>query len=361
MSSIPTIRRVLLSLLPLALLGAFIAVPLSPKRPNVRVTGRLPFEAGVDTRTYEFRLGTKQPELTFGGSSRLGRGRVSISFVQDGQHNVSRTLEGRDSFSYTFSFGKPFEPGVYRIVVTSRDAAGTFEFHAGGKPPLEFQQKLYLLLLAAIALLWLRILLVRCRRGSSSAEIARLKAKAGILGFGLVLALIYPIIHEAGHAIPMLCFGAFSLRGSDFIGLRGTPHVNYLPGVTLQPWQSCIVSLGGPLLPTLVGWMLLVAWAFIRRRRGMGEVSEAALLWVSGVLMVGQAGAIIPILGLARDGDYTGFVSNLPAPLWVANGIHLAILAANVWAITIIARRLLRIGNALRGRLRPEEHSAQAG
>lgn len=352
-----TSRKILPKLLFLALLAAFFATPLPMHPPLFQVREMLPFDAAPmspsasQIRIYDFRLTRSRPDITVHFSSQLSSGRVEFTLA-DGKSSAVWGLRGRDSAESTFSFGHDFQPGAYKLKVESWDARGTFRAGVLAARPWQYHQKLYVVLAVGLAVLAVRMFIARRKEGSVAPASRKHAAMAYVLGFGLVLALLYPIIHETGHALPMIAFGAFSLRGSDFIGAWGHPHVEYLPGVKLEPWQYCIIALGGPLLPSVVGWLLFVLWAAVRPRRTMSFGLEAGLLWTSAVMMVGQAGTLIPMLGLASDGDYSGFVQNLAAPLWVANAVHLGLLAINCVLIYHIVRRLLEIGRAVAARKR---------
>ena len=351
-----TARAILPRLVFILLLGVFLAAPLPYRPPLFDVSGRAPFDdapassSAAQSRTYEFRLDRSRPDLTVRFSTRLSGGQVAFTLRDGDKSSATWGLIGRDSVQATFGFGREFRAGAYTLKVESKNARGEFRARVFGARPWQYHQKLYILLAAGALAFGLRLFVVKRRGDAAAPQAVILRYVVRLLLFGLGLTLLYPIIHEAGHALPMIAFGAFSLHGSDFIGAFGHPHVNYLPGADLQPWQYCLISLGGPLLPSVVGWLLFVLLGALKRGRSLGLTFEAALLWTSGLLMMGQAGALIPMLGLASDGDYTGFVTNLAAPVWAANLIQLALLAVNAVLIWRIAHRLLEIGRLVKAR-----------
>ena len=243
-----TARAILPRLVFILLLGVFLAAPLPYRPPLFDVSGRAPFDdapassSAAQSRTYEFRLDRSRPDLTVRFSTRLSGGQVAFTLRDGDKSSATWGLIGRDSVQATFGFGREFRAGAYTLKVESKNARGEFRARVFGARPWQYHQKLYILLAAGALAFGLRLFVVKRRGDAAAPQAVILRYVVRLLLFGLGLSLLYPIIHETGHALPMIAFGAFSLHGSDFIGAFGHPHVSYLPGVELQPWQYLSVS-----------------------------------------------------------------------------------------------------------------------
>jgi hypothetical protein len=135
------------------------------------------------------------------------------------------------------------------------------------------------------------------------------------------LGIGYAILHEGGYNIGLWLFGALDLGRSDMLGIGGIPHSGRAIGASLTDWHQAVVSFGGPVLPILVGYVLLALGVSPVGRRVRARIPAldaflsmaTALFLFSGVALAAQAlGIVYP------DSDFGGFVSHLGLPLWVS-------------------------------------------
>ncbi len=158
------------------------------------------------------------------------------------------------------------------------------------------------------------------------------------------LIFLYLLFHEGGHALGSSLFGRYNFNRSDFWGIHSSPHSAINASVQVKPWQRAIESFAGPMLPTFIGWALFLLWRSrpgrrIRYRRTMLNLylsAIVAMLVLPSVVMPGY------ILGLITDGDWRGFIENVPAPLWLVNTLLSIVLLINTFILWRIVPELWR-------------------
>lgn len=175
----------------------------------------------------------------------------------------------------------------------------------------------------------------RIRHGLPTPALLACRLAFLTIGMGLFVLFLYLLLHEGGHALAALSFGSFDLHGSDFFGLRGSPHSGVNPNVLLTPWQRAIHSIAGPLLPVFTAYLL---FGFGRSKRGellRGKSPFVDALWslATLTLLASALGLLLPVTGLGTDGDYSGFVNSAPVPLWQANLFLLACVLFSAWLV----------------------------
>lgn len=148
---------------------------------------------------------------------------------------------------------------------------------------------------------------------------------------GFVLIFLYLLFHEGGHSLAELAFGRYDFARSDFWGIRGSPHSGGKMGPALEPWQQALISGGGPMLPTLAGWVLFVFWAshFGRRLRTARHIVNLYLSTIVAMMVFPFVAVGGCLLGIISDGDWHGFINNVPGPLWLVRTIAWGILVVN--------------------------------
>ncbi len=154
------------------------------------------------------------------------------------------------------------------------------------------------------------------------------------IAFGIFSsAILYPIVHESGHALAGLALGG-RIDEVVLTGLSGdTPHVKFshLPDGA-GPWMRA----GGVFLPILVAYGLLVVWLGPGRRlsvfRQVLLLTPAVLFLVSGFGIDDHLRGMAEQLGCASEGSVL-LVKTIPA--WLA-----------LAAYALVGRRLWRLSQA---------------
>ena len=164
-----------------------------------------------------------------------------------------------------------------------------------------------------------------------------------------VLIFLYLLVHEGGHALGAMFTGRFDYSRSDFWGIHGNPHSGIKPGTSVGPWQRAIESFSGPALPTLIGWALFVFWTLPFVKRAC-ETHHLLNLYLSAIIAM----SVFPfiaiagyLLGVISDGDWRGFIENVPGPLWLVHTLLWAALLANAFILWRVVPELRRSFRAL--------------
>ncbi len=146
-------------------------------------------------------------------------------------------------------------------------------------------------------------------------------------------AIVYPTLHEAGHALTGLALGG-RIDQVVFTGLSGdTPHVkfSYLPDGA-RPWMSA----GGVFLPILIAYGLLVVWFGPGHR--LPVFRQVLLLTLAVLLLISGFGIDDHLRGMAQQLGCTSRGSVLlvkTIPAWLA----LAAYAAIAWRLWRLSQR----------------------
>jgi hypothetical protein len=159
-----------------------------------------------------------------------------------------------------------------------------------------------------------------------------------------LLIFLYLLFHEGGHALGASIFGRYDWSRSDFWGIHGSPHSGIKPGVSVEPWQRAIESFAGPMLPTLIGWVFFLLWRSrvgkrIRSGRPMVNIYLCAIVCMSVFPFVAVLGCLV---GLISDGDWRGFIENVPGPLWLVKALVWGVLLVNGFILWRVGPELWR-------------------
>ena len=246
-----------------------------------------------------------------------------------------------------FSCGKDVAAGFYTIRVREDNVTGKYSIEIGGRAGITRWQKFLMLLVSIFALsgalnLWRRH---RSRVGRPIPALAGSRSVFLATGIALFVVLFYLLLHEGGHALAAISFGSFDLSRSDFFGLYGNPHCGFNPKVQLANWQKAIRFIAGPLLPTLVGYILFAFW---RTKWGTGLRGKSAivdLFWSVTIFTIffSHLGLLIPITRLGSDSDYSGFINHIPFARWQADALLLIVALINVYLLFRIVRHLVHL------------------
>jgi len=234
----------------------------------------------------------------------------------------------------SFSCGRNLPAGTYTLRVHETGATGEYSIEIGSRAGVTWWQRL---LVACVGVLAFTgglslVYLLRTRAGRSS----RALAAAPYAFLAVVIAVssifLYLLFHEGGHALAAICFGDFDWSRSDFFGFGGSPHSGVKPGVKLASWQRAVQSVAGPMLPLIVAYLLFIGWRSAWGKRVRGERWAVDVLWsfVLFIFLFSGFGPLLPVFGVAPDGDYNGFVQNIPFARWQANAFFIAIAIVNV-------------------------------
>jgi hypothetical protein len=187
--------------------------------------------------------------------------------------------------------------------------------------------------------------------GIGGAGMRQMGARFGWYLFLATFWLVYPLVHEAGHALALSAYNAWEAAGTSLSPIGGQlPHVSAKPSAHLARWQIAIAAIAGGLLPTLLGYASFALGVSPFGRRWRSHGLRADLGWCAFTLMLVFPQAVPgPMLfpGVIHDTDYTLFIQNVGLPLWIANSALAVIALINLTIVAWLGRHLfLRIRTA---------------
>jgi hypothetical protein len=305
----------------------------------------LELQAGRPSASASFTISRTVDQFHVG--VRPAANRQLLSLIISGSEGLvcSATTE-----STRFSFGREIPPGTYTVTLRQETGNDGAQVVIADKKPVyltgwQIWSRTFLGLLV-LSGVWASI----ARRSKSLRQRMGSAYAFQILLLCFVMGFLYLLLHEGGHALGEMLFGRFDFARSDFWGIHGRPHSGGTSGPALEPWQQAIISGGGPLLPTLAGWALFLFWRSrigrnLRSARPNVNLYISAIVAISVFPFVAVAGYL---LGLMNDGDWHGFIVNVPGPLWLVKALAWAILAVNA---VILWRVVPQIWKVVEGRV----------
>jgi hypothetical protein len=349
----------------LALLAAWFFAPLPAPEPLLSVDVQRGPEASSLDRSYPFQFATDSPQPTLRMHTDLGQGDVLVELLDAA--GVAPVLRlpplGRrhhDS-EWTINVGGGFVAGSqYKLRVAERDVVGNYSLSFAEREGVTLWQRfLALFLVMAMAsggfLAWVRL--------GPRREVWRGRS-LHILWPVLVMSLgiVYAILHEGGHNIGLWLFGALDLGRSDMLGIGGIPHSGRAIGASLTDWHQAVVSIGGPALPILAGYVLLALRVSPvgRRVRARIPALDAFLSMATALFLFSAVALAAQALGiLYPDSDFRGFVSHVGVPLWVSRTFLAAAGLGTVGLSVVVGRHVLSVLRTARRALysRPSDES----
>jgi hypothetical protein len=157
--------------------------------------------------------------------------------------------------------------------------------------------------------------------------------------------LLYSVIHETGHILALIAFGAWQHGGATLLPVPGQmPHVSGDPSAHLVPWQIAVAALSGPLLPTLLGYVSFGFWSTQLGSRCRSQRLWADVGWsLFTVMLVFPQAALMPLLltGVAQDRDYSLLTQNVGPSLWVVKTALAALSLINLLILVKLVRHLV--------------------
>lgn len=267
-----------------------------------------------------------------------GRNRERFSLSISG----SAGLIGRVTTDATrFGLGRAVPPGTYEVALRQEAGnQGVLVVIAGEKPRYvtgwQIWSRAYVGLLA-LSTVWA----FTARKSKNLRNRATSLCLFQMLLLGFVVGFLYLLFHEGGHALGEIAFGRYDFARSDFWGIHGTPHSGGKSGSPLEPWQQALISGGGPLLPTFAGWVLFLLWRSpsgrnMRMARPIVNLYFSAIVALLVFPLVAVAGCLLGLL--PADGDWHGFITNVPGPPWLIQGLLWGVLFVNgilLWRVVL--------------------------
>jgi hypothetical protein len=298
-------------------------------------------ELPAGTHSVRASFTTSQPLGQLEVGLRPGRKREFFTLSVSGKHGLmcSATAEAT-----RYAWSGEFPPGTYEVTASQPPGNhGALVVVAAEKPA--YLTGWQILSRAYVGVLTLSAVgMVIARRAKNPRVRAASLHLFQILMLGFVVVFLYLLFHEGGHALGELIFGRYDFSRSDFWGIHGTPHSAGKPGPPLDAWQHAFISGAGPFLPTLAGWALFLLWSS-RFGRNLRNVRPAFNLYFSAVVamlvfpFVAVAGCLV---GILSDGDWQGFIRNVPGPLWLIRGLLWGILLGNAVILWRVVPELWR-------------------
>lgn len=231
--------------------------------------------------------------------------------------------------AFSFTLGKDTQPGTFRLSVEQGEGNGTILVILSDRPIGMTGWQLLSRAYLTLFVLLLAACLSSVKWGTAS---QRLAAQTALQTTSVALAFIvlYLLLHEGGHALPAIAFGNFSLRGSDFLGIGGTPHAGLKPGAQVAPWQRATVSIGGPLLPILAAMACFLWWRSKAGQQLRARYESVEFVFSTLILGFLLTAIVFPAfaLGLVSDGDWRGFSENVPGGAWTRQGLVWSVFTA---------------------------------
>ena len=307
----------------------------------------------------ELPEGNSKVEKNFTISNSLERFFVVIN-VNGRNEKLSITITGKNDFlckatlsqSPRFSFSpKEIPPGTYTATLSQETGTrGGWAVIADKQLGLSGWQILSRVFLVLFIFSGLSTLLFL------KSQNKQIKTASLTIFHSLLLALtamfIYLLLHEGGHAIASGIFGVFDWNRSDFFGIHGRPHSGRIFGSQVEPWQQAIISIAGPLFPTLIGWVLFILWQSKpgKRLRSMRPLVNIYFTAIVGICVFPFVVVLGYLTKMTSDGDWRGFIENVPGPVWLMKVLIFGVFIVNCFILYPIVSELWRLLKILKAK-----------
>lgn len=309
-------------------------------------SGKIDALAGQALCELQLAPGAGEVSIPFTLTQAVDRLEIGLRLRAKGEHLSVAVLDGdKPIFQATlskasrFGGGRDIPAGEYTAVL--RQETGTHGGYAVISDRVVSQgitgwQVLSRALLALVILSGVWALLAQNAKSPKQRALSRQIFHTFLLP--VVAMFLYLLFHEGGHALGELAFGRFDLARSDFWGIHGSPHSGGKAGPSLAPWQQAVITGGGPMFPTLAGWVLFLLW-IIPFARWLREARPLLGLYYGAVLALAIFPSIavgLHMLGFISDGETGSFIANAPGPTWLVEGclwIALLVNALILWRV----------------------------
>ena len=329
---------------------AFLLWPWDARDRVVRIQA-VSDSAPSETKTEHFHLA--RDAALYCRYWRHGKGDVVFSLRDAGGE---LPLQFRVPSGPRNDFGIKLRAGDYAASLVETGSTGSCTVELWSRRGLDFGQRMMLTLaglLGCSALVFgAGLLKPGLRRGRAHAAARYVLV---ISSLALCATVVYPLVHELGHAAPLAGFGVLDLRKCDFIGIHGRPHV----GRTLHeplapPWKEWLVSAGGLLLPTFLAWGLFALWRCTRLRGYLRKrlYLRALYMITVGVLVLPQFVTAAALTGLFTDNDLRTFYGAFPLPPRAAAAVVIALTLVSACVFATVLRELWKARGEIRSGLR---------
>lgn len=303
----------------------------------------LELPAGSPSASASFTTSQTVDELHVGVRPGAYHERLSVSISGSEGPICSVTTE-----STLFSFGREIPPGTYTLTLGQETGNhGALVAIADRKPTgVTGWQILSRSLLGLVVVSGVWAFIARRSKNLRQRAASSYTFQMFLLCFGGIF--LYLLLHEGGHALGEILFGRYDFARSDFWGIHGYPHSGGTSGPPLEAWQQAVISGGGPLFPTLIGWGLFLLWTSSIGRK-LRSTRPIVSLYFSAIV----AGSVFPfvavagdLLGIVNDGELHGFIANAPGPLWLVKALLWGVLLVNAIILWRVVPELWRAWKA---------------
>lgn len=334
-------RKRIIGLAICAGLVAWFFVPLPPAPELCALEGTVGGSPRSEIQSRTFRCDRNSYEMYISMSQQLEAGDLNVELLNEhGLQLVSFRFADLCEHTGSFHVGDGFRAGQsLKLRSIEHNFRGRYRVSLAQRGPITRWQRL-LALWAVLLAVWLGMT-VAYRAGWKRQQIRPWLPRVALTLFVVSLGPAYTAIHETGHALALWQVGALDLRGCDVLGIGGEPHAerNF---VQLTRWGEALVAISGPALPTLVGYAAFLVWLPVRRAwREKHPMLLACVSTFAMLMLFAQAGATGPWLAGVHDGDFLGFVRNLPWPeMWMTVGMAF-VACLNLALIAVIFRTMV--------------------
>lgn len=331
----------------LVTVAAFTLGPgILPKPPALVHVEAVHDEPSSRTIVRDFELRESSEHFTISVQNDIKRSGYIVQLLDgSGKMLIQLSFKANYKDSFPFNNGHGFQPGRYQVRVIEQGVVGRYSMslYRGKLLPSGVPSQLLIVTLAlGIAGASYGYSLRRNRGDRRASGVLKARYVLGCALFAFTMMIAYPLIHEVGHSIVLAHYGRWDLHGTDFIGLWGTPHAGRTAGPSLGPWGEAIMSIAGPMLPNLVGYLMFGIWLIFRRWFARSSATDVFWSGITACMLFAQVFAFVPMTGLVSDGDYNGYINNIPIPHWQANGLLLLFSAINAAIVVVVLKHLVR-------------------
>lgn len=292
----------------------------------------LELKQGVPKISVPFTTTEKLNRFFIAARPRAGGERLSLAITGD-KNFLCSFSDINKPMSFSFSPGE-IPQGTYTATLNQETGS-----HGGraiiGKAEVGITGWQILSRVLVCLFIIIGLLLIIVRKSSHPRLYAAVFFHFNILLLPLVMIFLYLLFHEGGHALGAALFTKVDWAHSDFWGIHGGPHTGIKTGAQVKPWHLAVISFAGPMMPNFIGWALFLIWrskfnSQILSRHPLLNIYLTAVIFMSLFPFVAVIGYLS---GVITDGDWQGFIKNVPGPLWLAKSFVCGVLLVNFFIL----------------------------